>query len=119
MSCCSAIQDKTCPSRMNDGRSFTDYRPKCVYNSDYMSDLYKNDITASSYESRLFLQNNAEKIMEQQRKAAMDKLLCGVSCYKNNEQGTMHPERYVVHCDQVSCNRKEVNPQGLGDGRKY
>ena len=30
MSCCSSAQGKDCPTRMNDGRAFTDYRPKCI-----------------------------------------------------------------------------------------
>lgn len=116
----STVQNKTCPSRMNDGRSFTDYRPRCVYNSDFMSDLNKNDITASSYESRLYLQRNAEKIMEQQRNAAGEKLLCGNrGSIPSSDSGTMQPERYVVHCDNVTCKRHEVEPMGLGDGRKY
>jgi len=85
-----------------------------------MADLHKNDITASSYESRLYLQRNAEKIIEQQRKIASDRLMCGsTSSIPTTEAGTMHPERYSVQCDAVTCKRQEVEPFGLGDGRKY
>ena len=52
-----------CPIKMSDGRSFTDYRPRCMVNSELMTDLDNNNIIKSSYESRVFLQENAEKLM--------------------------------------------------------
>ena len=119
MSCCSSAQGKDCPTRMNDGRAFTDYRPKCIVNSDFMSELESKKMIASSYDSRLYLQNNAEKIMEEQKKQAADKMLCGVCPRPFTDMGTLEPERYVVQCDTVTCNRKEVNPNGIGDGRRY
>jgi hypothetical protein len=119
MSCCSSTNDKTCPSRMNDGRTFTDYRPKCMSNSEFMSDLQSKSIVASSYESRLYLQHNAEKIMEQQRNAAIDKMICGPCARPFTDPGTMQPEKYVVRCDTVTCSRQETAPGGLGDGRDY
>lgn len=117
MSCCNASQNSVCPSKMNDGRSFTDYRPKCIVNSEFMSDLTKKQVIASSYESRIYLQRNAEAIMEQQRKNAENNLMCGVSPIVN--PGTMLPENYVVSCDTTTCQRSELNSNGLGDGRKY
>jgi hypothetical protein len=117
MSCCNASQNKTCPSKMNDGRSFTDYRPKCISNSEFMYSLDDKNIIASSYESRLYLQHNAEEIMEQLRSTAEKNLMCGVCPVTN--PGTMLPERYVISCDGVTCQRKEIDPNGLGDGRQY
>lgn len=117
MSCCNGSQDTICPSKMNDGRSFTDYRPKCIVNSEFMNDLTKKQVVASSYESRIYLQRNAETIMEQRRKDAANNLMCGVAPIVN--PGTMYPEKYVVSCDTVTCQRPEVNNTGLGDGRKY
>ena len=117
MSCCSnSTGDNLCPMRMNDGRAFTDYRPRCLVNNDLISKLSQKKVINSSYESRMYLQRNAEEIIEQQKKESVDKLLCGSCDAKIN---TMLPERYVVSCDSVSCQRKEVNPDGLGDGRKY
>ena len=116
MSCSSSSGDKTCPARMNDGRMFTDYRPKCIVNNDMLSDLQDKNIINSSYESRMYLQNNAEKIIEQQRNIALDKVRC---TRPPQDVGTMLPEKYVVKCDNVSCERKLINPNGLGDGRYY
>lgn len=119
MSCCSSTDGNQCPSRMSDGRLFTDYRPRCLVNNDLTSQLNQKNIPVSSYESRLYLQRNAETIMEQHKQQAIDRLLCGPCTRSFNDSGTMLPEKYVVHCDNVSCSRKEVNPNGLGDGRTY
>jgi len=116
MSCCSASQQKMCPMRMNDGRIFTDYRPRCMTNSELMSELIQRQTVASSYESRMFLQQNAETIMEKSKTVAQQNAQCGI-CKDN--AGIIHPERYVVRCDAVTCQRQEVNPDGLGDGRAY
>ena len=116
MSCCTAPQEKMCPMRMNDGRVFTDYRPRCLVNNDLTTALTQKQMVASSYESRMFLQQNAESIMQQSQKLAEENAKCGV-CKDN--AGIIHPERYVVRCDTVSCRRDEVNPDGFGDGRHY
>lgn len=116
MSCCTSQGDKMCPSRMNDGRVFTDYRPKCMINQDLMQNLSQQNIVSSSYESRMYLQNNAEQIMEEQKRNAYEKLKCSRPL---TDVGTMLPERYVVRCNGVSCQKTEVNPDGLGDGRNY
>lgn len=117
MSCCSSsTNDNLCPMRMNDGRNFTDYRPRCMINNDLMSSLSSQNMVSSSYESRMYLQRNAEQIMEQQKQAAMANVNCIQCADKIN---TMLPEKYVIHCDTVSCKRQEVNPDGLGDGRRY
>ena len=119
MSCCSSTQKTNCPTRMNDARAFTDYRPKCMVNSDFMSYLQKNKIVPSSYESRIYLQKNAEMIMKQEQKNAIDNVLCSPCPRPLTDMGTIEPERYVVKCDTVTCNRKEINPDGIGDGRQY
>lgn len=117
MSCCSSSsEDKLCPSRMNDGRMFTDYRPKCMVNNAMMVNLREKEIIASSYESRMYLQQNAEKIMQQQKDIALEKVRC---TRPHEDVGTMLPEEYTVKCDSVSCERVRTNPSGLGDGRAY
>lgn len=109
-----------CPSRMNDGRSFTDYRPRCIVNAELLSAVEKSKMIQSSYESRMYLQHNAEKVMEEERQKAVGRLIPCAPCKRSlNDPGTMLPERYVVRCDGVTCTRNEVNPNGLGDGRAY
>lgn len=109
-----------CPTRMSDGRSFTDYRPRCIVNAELLTKLDNAKMIKSSYESRMYLQKNAEKVMEEERQKAVNRLIPCAPCKRSfNDPGTMLPERYVVRCDGVTCERKEVNPTGLGDGRNY
>lgn len=109
-----------CPSRMSDGRAFTDYRTRCAVNAELMSYVSNAGMVQSSFESRMYLQRNAEKVMDIQRNTAINNLAPCAPCARPfSDAGTMLPERYVVRCDGVSCTRTEVNPMGLGDGRKY
>ena len=121
MSSCSAYKGKICPSRMNDGRAFTDYRPRCMINSDLINDLRQKNVINSSYDSRMYLQTNADSIIQSAQADAYEKLACGCKAYDNEVYGidTMAPERYAIRCNSVSCYREEVNPNGIGDGRKY
>lgn len=119
-SCSGPMPKPVCAARMSDGRAFTDYRPRCAVNAELMGMVAGANMVQSSYESRMFLQRNADKVMENQRTAAINNLAPCAPCARPfNEAGTMLPERYVVKCDAVSCSRKEVNPTGLGDGRSY
>lgn len=119
MSCCSSIDGNQCPTKMSDGRLFTDYRTKCMVSNDLTNQLKDNTITVSSYESRLYLQRNAEKLMAQYAQDAANNLMCGPCTRPFTDPGTMLPEKYVIKCDKVSCSRSETNPIGLGDGRQY
>jgi hypothetical protein len=112
--------NNNCPSKMSDGRSFTDYRPRCSVNAELFDNVSQNNQIKSSYESRMFLQRNADTIIEANRNNAVFKLAPCAPCKRDfNDAGTMHPERYVVKCDATSCYRQEINPNGLGDGRSY
>jgi hypothetical protein len=105
---------------MSDGRAFTDYRPRCAVNAELMGMVSNAKMTQSSYESRMFLQQNAEKVMNMNRNNALKDLAPCAPCPRPfTEDGTMLPARYVVRCDGVSCTRTEVNPNGLGDARNY
>jgi len=109
-----------CPSRMADGRAFTDYRPRCTVNAELMTRLGSQGQVQSSYEARMYLQKNAQLFMQEEREKAVGRLIPCAPCKRpNSDPGTMLPERYVVRCDGVSCTRTEVNPTGLGDGRQY
>ncbi len=116
MSCCNAKEPiPPCPSRMSDGRSFTDYRPRCAINAELMSDLTKQNLARSSYESRMFLQNNAEQIMERSRMLSIENLAPCAPCKRPfSDSGTMYPQKYIVKCSATSCEKIEVNPDGLG-----
>jgi len=104
-----------CPIKMADGRAFTDYRPRCMVNSELLADVYNNSMVRSSYESRIFLQDNAEKLMERNRTTMLGNLAPCAPCARPfADQGTMYPQQYVVKCDGVSCEKIEVNPNGLG-----
>lgn len=124
MSSCSTCTGENpkpmCPSRMSDGRAFTDYRPRCAINAEIMQLVSKANMMQSSYESRMYLQQNADSVMEMQRNMANQNLAPCAPCTRpNSDVGTMLPERYVVRCNGVTCSRSEVNPFGLGDGRAY
>jgi hypothetical protein len=102
---------------MSDGRAFTDYRPRCAVNAELMSAVKRLGQVQSAFESRMFLQKNAEEIMARQRAAAVERLAPCAPCSFPAE--TMLPLRYVVKCDGVACTRTEVNPLGLGDSVQY
>lgn len=118
---CDGVSTTTnCPTRMADGRAFTDYRPRCVVNAELMQALNKSKSIQSSFESRMYLQHNAETWIDQERDRAMKNLVPCAPCKRPfSDPGTMLLERYVVKCDSVTCSRTEVNPNGLGDGRAY
>lgn len=119
-SCSAPNPTPTCPTRMSDGRAFTDYRPRCAVNAELMQMVSQNNMVRSSYESRMYLQTNAEMFMEMERKRAEDRLIPCAPCERPmSDAGTMLPERYVVRCDGVTCTRTEVDPAGLGDGRDF
>ena len=124
MSCkngCDAPNPKlACAARMSDAHIFTDYRSRCATNSELMMQVANANMMSSSYESRMYLQQNAEKIMGQNFQWAQNQVLpCAPCQYPFTENGTLLPERYVVRCNPTSCSRVEVNPNGIGDGRSY
>ena len=121
MSSCSGFKGEVCPSRMNDGRAFTDYRPRCIINSDLIDNLRQKNVINSSYDSRMYLQTNADQIIQDAQASAYENLSCDCKEYDNHINGidTMAPERYTVRCNSTSCYRAEVNPNGIGDGRNY
>lgn len=107
-----------CPLRHYDGRAFTDYRPRCATNAELMGMVNQAGMANSAYEARMYLQQNAQKLMARNHDQAVQNLQpCAPCARPHSDPGTMLPERYVVRCDQVSCSRTEVNPNGLGDGR--
>lgn len=122
MTSCTSCEAKNpmpeCPNRMADGRAFTDYRPRCAVNAELFNLLAKANMVASSYESRMYLQQNADQFMEYEKNKAIEKSVPCAPCNAATPS-TMLPESYVVKCDAVSCQRHQVNDYGLGDGRDF
>lgn len=105
----------TCPLRMSDGRSITDYRPKSTVNYELIEEVAKNNLVKSSYETRLYLQNNADKIMDFELKKSMSNLMPFTNCSKPNDvNGTTVPHKYIVNCDSVSCTKTLFDINGIG-----
>jgi hypothetical protein len=110
------------PPRMADGRHFTDYRPSCDLNNDVRRD---NQIV-DSFESRLFLQRNANQLMNINRNKACDKNCSSVCADDVNDDvqnegftSTMLPELNKQICNDTYCKVIQNNPNGLGLGRHY
>jgi len=123
MSCCSATYDnKNCPLKMDDGRVFTNYQPRFIRNA-YLNEMLKiNNMVSSSYEQRLFLQRNAEKIMEEERKSILQQLMPCIPCNKGELINETNPEldnKFNVYCDGVTCYNKLTNDKGLGTTKAF
>ena len=102
------------PPRMADGRHFTDYRPNFETNNNIETD---NDVP-TSHDYRMFLETNAEKIMELNKKHTYIKN--GVfGCIKPNQIGTMLPEKTKVKCNLNKCEVVHNYDNGIGQGRMY
>ena len=118
MSCCSSPYDnKNCPLKMSDGRAFTNYQPRKLTEM-----LQKNNLTNSSYEQRLYLQRNSEKIMEEERQFILNQLQPCIPCNRGELINERNPEldnKLNVYCDNVSCYTKETNYQGLGTTKNF
>jgi len=99
---------------MDDGRHFTDYRPSCHVNNLVRA----NNGINNSFEFRMFLTQNANKLMNLNRSYSCQKN-CSGSCSKPYHVGTMLPESSIVTCDKIGCSTIQKNPKGLGQGRNY
>ena len=108
-----------CPPRMADGRHFTDYRP-----SNFINDLIRADNNISnSLNYRVFLQENADSLMDRQREIACKLNCCGpcpiASSKEGFENGTMLPEQYKFVTDGRVGKMVMNDVNGLGTGRNY
>lgn len=103
---------ESCPVRMADGRLFTDYRPRCDANSEYMAPMSGN------YEYRQYLIQNGTKILDKNRAAAA----AAAACKPCANPSTMVPEVARFVCDKVSCGVVQVpgasSQYGIGTGRQ-
>jgi len=107
-----------CPPRMDDARHFTDYRP-----SNFINDVIRADNNISnSLHYRVFLQNNANALMDRNRQVACILNCCG-PCGDNTKEGfdngTMLPEQYMFVTDGRIGKMVLNDVNGLGTGRQY
>ena len=105
-----------CPPLMNDGRMFTDYRPRCEINFLYPP---RGDKFLDSYKYRQHLINNADDIMKSMHSDSYNEALCAPCVADVDEDGTMLPEQNMQYCNSRSCHTQINDPSGLGTGRMY
>ena len=103
-----------CPPRMDDGRHFTDYRTQCTQNNQ----LWRQGNVKSSFDYRMYLTRNADKLLDAEREKAGLRNSCG-PCMEPYDVGTMLPEKNMVTCNQSTCSVNLNNEEGLGTGRQY
>ena len=111
-------KEKGCPSRMSAGYHFTDYR-----SSTYVDDLIRADNNISnSLHYRVFLQNNANALMDRHRQVACMANCCGpcpTTGKESFENTTMLPEQYMFVTDGRTGKMVLNDVNGLGTGRQY
>ena len=99
------------PARMSDARFMTDWAPNCQRNLYYQQNM-------TSWQYRMFLTRNANKLMTLNKTYNSQKNSCG-PCQKPYNKGTMLPEATVVSCDKSNCYASVNDNNGLGQGRNY
>ena len=90
------------PTRMNDGRQFTDFRSSCYYN------LPEQDMT--TYKYRQFLKHNAEKIIKNNQVISNYISVC--STCSDNEIASSY---LGLTCTGEECKTKINDHSGVGD----
>lgn len=98
-----------CPPIMQDGRAFTNYSPRCQAN------FNEAPAPMNSYDYRMFLIRNAEKLMWKNSQDAQMNNVCG-TC---STPSTQLPEQSKQTCNEKSCSFAIAEPSGLGLGREY
>jgi hypothetical protein len=102
---------------MADGRSFTNYNPRCNFNSFINTKLNDNNMARSSYEMRLYLQQNYDEIVRLDRENAIKNISPCAPCAIGeliNDKNPQLANKYQVKNDGVNCYKSMVNDQGIG-----
>jgi hypothetical protein len=92
------------PSRMSDARVFTDYRTNCVTNNNISKNM-------TSWEYRYYLQNNAAKIVEDEKNNRNSLLSY------NGPYAPEVPVKNIQNCNKGFCTIEQFNESGLGLGK--
>jgi hypothetical protein len=98
---------------MSDGRQFTNWTPNCTL---YWKPTEVGKL-GSSYDQRMWMINNADKLINEQRNS-LPGGAC-VPCFSTNEQGTVLPEQDAQVCNSRYCEFSTNNNMGLGLGRNF
>jgi len=99
---------------MADARHFTEYGENTKLNGSLQQEFQADN----SYEYRMNLIQNAEKVMDVNNKKAF--LLNGVTeCKEPYAQGTMLPEAQMQVCNTRTCKVVTNDANGVGLGRQY
>ena len=94
-----------CPPRMEDGRHFTDYRPRCAVNYD------SQPRPMSAYDYRMYLTEHAEDMMKKSREVAYKKNSC-----EPCENRTVFPDNVIAKCNKRTCAYAVIDSsKDLGD----
>ena len=102
------------PSRMHDGRQFTDFRP----NAEMNRFIEEGNKIKNTHDYRLFLSRHGDELIKRNKEYIY--LKNGQNkCKKPYHIGTMLPEKTRVVCDQHTCSIVEVDKNGIGQGREY
>lgn len=94
---------KDFPARMSDGRFVTDYSPNCNMNLSAQKNM-------SSWDYKLFLTRNAEKIMSHIHN--YENSVYG--CDNCNDPNIPLSHQFEQNCAKGGCHIKQVNPNGAG-----
>lgn len=99
----------TAPARMEDGRMFTDYRPRCAQ--------YPLKLTGQfgEHEGRQKMIGGADQLMEEARHLLQKK----AAAVKGSCVDTMVPELYKRVCTWKGCETIPGHYAGIGTGRIY
>lgn len=87
----------SCKNAMQDGRAFTDYNPNCSINELVQSKYNKHNST----QYRLFLQRNADKVMNTIRQKNEFKNVTGCDC---NYEHPPHNEAFNIEAYNYCAN---------------
>ena len=104
-------KNDACLYRMEDGRMFTDYGNRC---EQYLEAKNRNELT--SHNMRMWLMNNAENIMRENRESAINQGACSSCKPENKVTGTMLPEHSKTTCNAQYCTFDVTDEGGLGLG---
>jgi len=95
---------KDFPSRMSDGRVFTDYRSNCITNSAIGKSM-------TSWEYRYYLQNNSASIVESD-KNSRDLMLS-----YSGPNAPEIPVKNIQNCNKGFCTIEQADEMGIGLGK--
>lgn len=104
----------SCPARMNDGRNYTNYGPRCQ--TQYLPE-FTNKIQ-SSYDYRQFLIHNANDLIARNAADSYMENKCG-PCMNPYDKTTQLDELSKQVCNARTCTFKGNDPYGLGLGRQF